>query len=56
MDLVCHWFFLVGSGFQYETVIRFSTEATPGANHAERSASSLSAQERTVPLSITLLP
>ena len=36
--------------------IRFSTAVTPGADQAARSASSLSAHERTVPLKITLLP
>ena len=33
-----------------------STEVTPGADHAARSASSFSAQERTVPVRMTLLP
>ena len=37
-------------------MIRLSTEVTPGADHAARSASSFSAQERTVPLRMTLLP
>ncbi len=41
---------------EYEIVIRFSTEVTPGADHAARSASAFSAQERTVPFKITLLP
>src|SRR5213593_421161 len=36
--------------------MRFSTEVTPGANHAVRSASSRSAQDRTIPFKITLLP
>src|SRR6266850_7835464 len=36
--------------------MRLSTEVTPGADHAARSASSFSAQERTVPVRITLLP
>jgi len=34
----------------------FSTEVTPGADQAARSASCFSAQERTVPLRMTLLP
>src|SRR4051812_24535913 len=33
-----------------------STLVTPGARHAARSASSFSSQERTLPLSLTLLP
>src|SRR5579883_1630143 len=36
--------------------MRFSTAVTPGADQATRSASCFSAQERTVPLRITLLP
>src|SRR5258707_8836278 len=39
-----------------ETVMRLSTELTPGADHAERSAASFSAHERAVPCSTTLLP
>src|ERR1700731_2111184 len=37
-------------------VILFSTDATPGADHAARSASSLSNHERTFPFKITLFP
>src|SRR5207302_1480267 len=41
----------------YTTIaLRLSTEVTPGADHAARSASSFSAQERTVPFRMTLLP
>ena len=38
------------------TSIRFSTDATPGTDHAARSASSLSLQERTAPRKVTLPP
>src|SRR5258708_32149097 len=38
------------------TVMRFSTLYTPGAAQASRAASSLSAQERTVPRRVTLPP
>ena len=38
------------------TTMRLSTLVTPGARHAARSASSRSAQERTLPLRITSLP
>ena len=34
----------------------FSTIVVPGADHAARSASSLSAHERTLPYNFTLLP
>jgi len=37
-------------------VIQLSTEVTPGADHAARSASSFSAHERTLPRSVTLPP
>ena len=36
--------------------MRLSTDTTPGADQACRSASSFSAQDRTVPLSVTLPP
>ena len=36
--------------------MRLSTETTPGADQACRAASSFSAQDRTVPLSMTLPP
>src|SRR6267142_3821962 len=39
-----------------EIVMRLSTEVTPGADHAARSASSFSSQERTVPFRMTLVP
>src|SRR5439155_19887920 len=45
-----------GCALQQEIVIRFSTEVTPGADHAARSASSFSAHARTVPFRMTLLP
>jgi Platelet-activating factor acetylhydrolase, isoform II len=38
------------------TLILFSTSVTPGADHATRSAASRSAQERTVPLRVTVPP
>jgi hypothetical protein len=41
---------------QGATLILFSTSVTPGAAQAAISASSRSAQERTVPLRMTLLP
>src|ERR1700693_4421860 len=37
-------------------VILFSTFATPGADHAARSASFFSAHERTLPISLTVEP
>src|SRR5262245_46982960 len=38
------------------TVMRFSTPVTPGADQAARSASSFSAHDRTVPVSVTPPP
>src|SRR3982075_679952 len=46
----------VSSQYYGEIVMRLSTHVTPGADHAARSASSLSAQERTAPFKMTWLP